>query len=772
MKNSKFKINFFNSMGFKIGMIIILLSIIPLLIVTFFVNYSIKNQEQIIIKNVNSQLSIVQNNYKNQFNEYNKILEKQINEYNQNISKQIELLNDEVNKKFEDFFIESYDKNLSTLFSIFENKIKENIKNLEDFLNAISRSSDLKKKTASKSISIIERYSLLQPYADLQKFDGIQLWMINPKIFMKKNSFQISIKNINYKIQKKAESYMPGKDGLKNTNIINLIKVNAIQLISKNLAYGLSKITFIENKPFFIVLTPIYDPISTQKMTGILVGLKEFGYDDIVEIGNLIDAYIVIYSSTGEPLFGNIPISNLKFDLSKTNKFVTEILLKKETRSFYSTSQLFPLMYIQISKPLLKTQTNLNISLKSDFSLPEFKTEPINIKLNIDMSKILNIIILIILMIIVISIIISIYMGKRFSNDLNIVVKNLNNISQGNLKDIIKLERNKNDEIGLMMKKIHNTIDFLISMFKDLNENINRLNVASDEIDISSEKLEKTKTTIEKVVESVRNLMDDLEKFLGSLDANISILFDNSNNIMHESITIEKTIDKLSEFNSTTKKMTNETKDTTELINNLIINLASSFEDFNKKVSNVFEFVEKITNIAKQTNLLALNAAIEAARAGEAGKGFAVVADEIRSLSIETNNIAEDISNQIKLIGDDMKILLDEVQSSKENINNLDEIMNKFEKDMENINNLTIELDRVFDILKNIIKEQDTVLKSFDKSKDEINSFLNISKKEILGFSEIINDETEVINTLINQSEKLQKSSEKLTAIISFFKVN
>ncbi|KLO21284.1 hypothetical protein X275_09815 [Marinitoga sp. 1197] len=770
MKNSNIKI--FNSIGFKIGIIILSLSIIPLLIVTFFVNYSIKNQENIIKQNVNSQISVIQNNYKKQFDEYNKLLEKQIKEYNMDISRQIEKLNDSVNKKFEDFFIENYDKNLSTLFSIFENKIKENIKNLKDFLNAISRSSDLKTKSASKSISIVDRYSLLQPYADLQKFDGIQLWLVNPKIVTRKNSFEISIRGEIYKIQKKAESYMAGKDNLKNLNIISLVKMISSQIISKNLSYGLSKVTFIENKPYFLILTPVYDPVSTQKITGLLVGLKEFGYNDIVEIGNLINAYIVIYSSSGHPLFGNIPTSNLKFNLSNINKFITEKLLKKDTRSFYTTSQIFPLMYVQISKPLIKAKTDLNISLKSNFSLPEFKTQRISINLNIDMRKILNIILLIIAIIIIISIIISIYMGKRFSKDLYIVAQNLDNISQGNLKDIEKLQKRKNDEIGHMMKKIHDTIDFLISMFKNLNENVKRLNAATKEIDTSSEKLENTKNTIENIVTSVKKLMNDLEIFLSSLDKNMEILFENSNNILNESNTIEKTINKLSEFNTITKDMTSKTKSSTQLINNLTINLSNSFRNFNKKVEQIFDFVEKITDISRQTNLLALNAAIEAARAGEAGKGFAVVADEIRSLSIETNNIAEDISSQIGLIGNDMKILLNEVQSSQKNITSLDKIMDKFEKDMNEINNLTVELDRIFDILKNIIEEQNNVLKSFDKSKSEVNSFLKVSKKEILDFTKVINNETEVINTLIKQSEKLQKSSEKLTDIISFFKVN
>lgn len=67
-----------------------------------------------------------------------------------------------------------------------------------------------------------------------------------------------------------------------------------------------------------------------------------------------------------------------------------------------------------------------------------------------------------------------------------------------------------------------------------------------------------------------------------------------------------------------------------------------------KKFEGIFSLLEQVENLSSQTNLLALNAAIEAARAGDAGRGFAVVANEVRSLSVSSTELNEDIRAEIK----------------------------------------------------------------------------------------------------------------------------
>ncbi|OUR79977.1 hypothetical protein A9Q75_11355 [Colwellia psychrerythraea] len=70
-------------------------------------------------------------------------------------------------------------------------------------------------------------------------------------------------------------------------------------------------------------------------------------------------------------------------------------------------------------------------------------------------------------------------------------------------------------------------------------------------------------------------------------------------------------------------------------------------DDMVAQFDSIFKLLSQVEGLASQTNLLALNAAIEAARAGEAGRGFAVVANEVRSLSVGSTDLNEDIRTEI-----------------------------------------------------------------------------------------------------------------------------
>ncbi len=129
-----------------------------------------------------------------------------------------------------------------------------------------------------------------------------------------------------------------------------------------------------------------------------------------------------------------------------------------------------------------------------------------------------------------------------------------------------------------------------------------------------------------------------------------------------------------------------------QIIAELIIELT----DYVKQIGSTVSIVE---NISEQTNMLALNAAVEAARAGEYGKGFAVVAGEIRKLADESRQATTKITTLVAEIEQTTSSTIvateDGAKEVESDVRNVDEINNNFSLLVNNIKNLSEELEEI-----------------------------------------------------------------------------
>lgn len=176
------------------------------------------------------------------------------------------------------------------------------------------------------------------------------------------------------------------------------------------------------------------------------------------------------------------------------------------------------------------------------------------------------------------------------------------------------------------------------------------------EVNIVEKELERTKTLVSDAVTGIsdsfkylQGLSDDQQQMIQLLIAHSGSMEDESGTSLESFVAdSNKTLDEFVGVIINTSKQSLETMTYTD--------------DMVTQFDSIFKLLSQVEGLASQTNLLALNAAIEAARAGEAGRGFAVVANEVRSLSVGSTELNEDIRTEINKAKEIISKLRDSVE--------------------------------------------------------------------------------------------------------------
>ncbi|WP_167956108.1 methyl-accepting chemotaxis protein [Anaerosporobacter faecicola] len=310
------------------------------------------------------------------------------------------------------------------------------------------------------------------------------------------------------------------------------------------------------------------------------------------------------------------------------------------------------------------------------------------------------------------------------------LMKDLHNTEK--VKEVVENCENASMKLVHVVEKLSNAMDDTVGANKQIVEAVNQ---TLQDCNSSLEQVDSTKESIEQmqsVADTMSSETDDM--------------------IMISDKTYEETKAYVAFMEDAVASM-EEIETTANSTNSAINNL-------DKRIAEISEFAETITNITGQTNLLALNASIEAARAGENGKGFAVVADQVRVLADESKNASGNIAGIINNILEEIRLVRESVEqnckSVTEGIDKIDAARSRAEKLGELQEDTRKKTEKLLECstsnkshTENIVNMTNQMRELVHSSVEQTNSILEATKTQ--------NMATEAMGDTFHQVEEISK---------------
>ena len=368
-------------------------------------------------------------------------------------------------------------------------------------------------------------------------------------------------------------------------------------------------------------------------------------------------------------------------------------------------------------------------------------------------------------------IIIRIIIGKFDS-----IKQNIDDLNTGD-KDLTKrLTIYHNNEISQVKRSVNafvNTVHETVREIGSANDNLKstfenvktQLDSTKSQIDNISNEIQAATSTLEAEDKSVMDTSDLVSQISSNITTLNQMIDSQVDAITQASAGIEEMIGNIQSITSSVDKMAGEFTElnaaTVEGIEkNRIVNELLGTVQAQSKTLQDTNMV--IASISSQTNLLSMNAMIESAHAGEAGKGFAVVAEEIRKLADTSAAQSKSISENLKLIVQNIQKVVESADLSKASFEVVSDKTNNTSELVYSIKKATEEQSEASKHLLETLSTMNNISVSVQRSSKKIGERANTVLEAIKGLKESSQNMAQNFNQIVSTTEVTQQTTKNL----------
>jgi methyl-accepting chemotaxis protein len=440
-------------------------------------------------------------------------------------------------------------------------------------------------------------------------------------------------------------------------------------------------------------------------------------------------------------------VNSLEADLAKLKMLEEKVETLNESKTSQGTAQAYDTLQNQIlplAKSLFDTTTDIAQSQTQLANLEQQRLRDAN-------HRSMTVLWIGTLFACLIGIGISVYLGRRISYGLGLVMQRADAIADGDLSGQT-LDLHTNDQTGALaiaMEKMQSNLSGIIGT---VVETVGSLTASAASMRGAGDTIHRRMDQQSQQTQQAATAMQEMSASIAEVSRHTQSAAETARSAAEtarEGGTIVKQV--LGSMHSIASAVS-DTSATVSLLG-----------DDSRRISQI---VTTIDEIARKTNLLALNAAIEAARAGDQGRGFAVVAGEVRRLAESTAQATGEIATMIQGIQDRTRTAIASMQSGTGTVEQGVVTTNQAGEALERIIGMAERVDRMIAQIAIAASQQAAAADQSSASLDSIHSLSHENLTEMATTAAGIESLRTTAVTLEQQVDRFSLKSAQDTRLI------